>query len=68
MYLIFSLPYEINDEIIIHLNNFSVAVQYKRFWTASQLIQFDELIQFDKLIQFPEDDLLGIIPFLDDKG
>ena len=41
MYLIFSLPCELNDNLVLLLNDFSVAVKYKRFWAASQLIQFD---------------------------
>ena len=41
MYLIYLLPQEINDEILITIGNFDLAMQFaisfKRFWAASQL-------------------------------
>ena len=59
MYLITLLPTEINDDIIVLLNNFDLALQFKRFWAASQLYSEDI---HEELSQ---DDLMNIIHFLD---
>ena len=53
MYLITLLPYEINDNILIELKTVDLAVQFKRFWAASQLYS-----EADKV---SEDILLGMI-------
>ena len=41
MYLISSLPVELNDNILIFLQNFYLAVQFQRFWAAGQLYNKD---------------------------
>ena len=60
MYLITLLPYEINDDILLLLGNFDLAVLYKRFWVASQLIS-----DIEQIDQMDENDSTNIIPFLD---
>ena len=37
MYLIFLFPTELNDNVLILLKNFDLAVQNKRFWVAGKL-------------------------------
>ena len=37
MTLIYSLPQELNDDILIIIGNFKLAIKCKRFWAASQL-------------------------------
>ena len=56
MYLISLLPYELNDDILILLNNFELAMSMKRFWAASRLYSIE--------LNLSEDDLLNIIPYL----
>ena len=43
MYLIYLLPYELNDDILIQLNLFDLAIFFKRFWVAGQLFRGDKL-------------------------
>ena len=59
MYLIFSLPTELNDDILIELNNYELAVRLERFWVASQLFSYS-------LQSFLPDTLIKIIPYMHD--
>ena len=59
MYLIESLPYELNDDLVLLLKDFELAVFHKRFWAAGQM--------YNKSIEsISEGDLLYIIPYLVD--
>ena len=60
MYLIFLLPTEINDDILIHLERFSLAIKCKRFWAASKLYHH-HTSEVEYTIR--ENDLVNMIPF-----
>ena len=57
MFLIASLPQELNDDILIIIGTVDLAVQYKRFWAASKIcdvMMIDEsnIINFIKIIPY----------------
>ena len=41
MYLIYLLPVELNDNILIHIADFDLAIKFHRFWVASKLFNFN---------------------------
>ena len=72
MYLIKKLPYELNDDIIIHILNTEIfdcvtsplldlVVKFNRFWAISQI--YREVIE-EKIIELPETVLMKIIKFM----
>ena len=60
MYLIYSLPYELNDNVLITIGNFDLAIFMKRFWVAGQLYQL-----YDKKMKITEKILIDIVRYLD---
>ena len=61
MYLISSFPYELNDDILIFLYNFDLAVKCNRFWAASRIFDIDDEYKYQQL---RKNVLMNLIPYM----
>ena len=42
--MIYLLPTELSDNILIYLGDFNLAVAHHRFWAASQLFDIENIV------------------------
>ena len=66
VYLISLLPVEINDDILIILDTFDLAIVNKRFWAASKLFDIEIINRDVNMLNSPkisECDLMNIINY-----
>ena len=66
VYLIKSLPSELNDDIIILLNTVDLALQFERFWAASKIYSAASAASAAK-VHVPEEILMKIVKYLPHK-
>ena len=61
MYLIKKFPVELNDNVLIHISSFDLALQFQRFWAAGQIYKYNKDID----IKVPESLLENIVRYMD---
>ena len=60
MYLVTSFPAELNDNILLYIGSLDLAVQSKRYWVASKLIDVNTF----RVLNLSENILKSIIHYL----